>query len=74
MLESSRTPLSFPVSWMVKNLPTMREGLIPGLGRSPLEGNGYPLQYCCLENPVDRGAKQATVHGLAKSDMTERLN
>ena len=38
-------------------------GLIPGLGRSPGEGNGNPLQYSCLENPMDRGAWQATVHG-----------
>jgi len=42
-------------------------GLIPGLGRSPGEGNGSPLQYCCLENPKDRGAWQAAVHGVAKS-------
>ena len=42
-------------------------GSIPGLGRSPGEGNGNPLQYYCLENPRDRGAGQATVHGLAKS-------
>ena len=42
-------------------------GLIPGLGRSPGEGNGNPLQYCCLENPMDGGAWQATVHGVAKS-------
>ena len=42
-------------------------GLIPGLGRSPGEGNGNPLQYSCLENPVDRGAWRATVHGVAKS-------
>ena len=41
-------------------------GLIPGLGRSPGEGNGSLLQYCCLENPVDRGAWQAAVHGVAK--------
>ena len=41
-------------------------GLIPGLGRSPEEGNGYPLQYSCLENPMDRGVWQATVHGVAK--------
>ena len=37
-------------------------GLIPGLGRSPGEGNGNPLQYSCLENPMDRGAWQDTVH------------
>ena len=42
-------------------------GLIPGLGRSPGGGHGNPLQYSCLENPIDRGAWQATVHGLAKS-------
>ena len=42
-------------------------GLIPGLGRSPTEGNGYPPQYSCLENFTDRGAWRATVHGVAKS-------
>ena len=42
-------------------------GSIPGLGRSPGEGNGNPLQYSCLENPVDGGAWWATVHGVAKS-------
>jgi len=42
-------------------------GLIPGLGRSPAEGNGYPLQYSCLENSMDRGAWQPTVHGVEKS-------
>ena len=41
-------------------------GLIPGWRRSPGEGNGYQLQYFCLENTRDRGAKQATVHGAAK--------
>ena len=40
---------------------------IPELGRSPGEGKGYPPQYSCLENPIDRGAWQATVHGVAKS-------
>ena len=40
---------------------------IPGLGRCPEEGNGYPLQYSCLENSMDRGAWWATVHGVAKS-------
>ena len=42
-------------------------GSIPGLGRSPGEGNGNPPQYSCLENPMDRGAWQAIVHGIAKS-------
>ena len=42
-------------------------GLIPGPGRSPAEGNGNPLQYSSLENPMDRGAWHATVHGVTKS-------
>ena len=42
-------------------------GLFPWLGRSPGEGNGNPLQYSCLENPMVRGAWQSTVHGVAKS-------
>ena len=42
-------------------------GLIPGLGRSPGEGNGNPLQYSCLENPMDGGTWQATVYEVAKS-------
>ena len=42
-------------------------GSIPGSGRSPGEGNGYPLQYSCLENSVERGTWLATVHGVAKS-------
>ena len=41
---------------------------IPGSGRSPEEGNGNPLQYSCLENPMDGGAWQATVHEVPKSD------
>ena len=41
-------------------------GSIPGLGRSPGEGNGYPLQYSCLENPMDREAWRATVHGICR--------
>ena len=48
-------------------------GLIPGLGRSPGKGNGYPHQYYCLENPVDSGVWQATVCGLSESDTTEWL-
>ena len=62
---------------MVKNLPAnvgdiKDVGSIPGSGRSPGEGNGNPLQYSCLENPMDRGAWWATVYGASKeSDMTE---
>ena len=57
---------------MIKNLPanagdTGELGLIPGLGRSPGVGNGNPLQYSCLENPVNRGTWWATVHEVAKS-------
>ena len=49
-------------------------GSIPGSGRSPGEENGNSLQYSCLENPMERGAWWATVHGGHKvSDMTERL-
>ena len=49
-------------------------GSIPGLGRSPREGNGNPLQDSCLENPMDGGAWWATVHGVTESDRTERLH
>ena len=46
-------------------------GSIPGLGRSPGEGNGYPLQYSCLENSMDRGAWQAMAHGVTESNISE---
>jgi len=54
---------------VVKNLPAGAADMdsIPGLGRSPREGNGNPLQYSCLGNPMDRGACQATVHRVTKS-------
>ena len=60
------------VALVVKNLPAntgdARDvGSIPGLGRSPGGGHGSPLQYSCLENPMDRGAWQATVHRIEKS-------
>ena len=45
-------------------------GLIPGLGKSPGVGNGNSLQHFCTENPMDRGAWQATVHGIAKSQTS----
>ena len=52
---------------MVKNPPVGDPGLIPGLGRSPGERNGYLLQYSCLENVMDRGAWWATVQRVAKN-------
>ena len=60
------------VTLLVRNPPanvgdTGDMGLIPGSGRSPGGENGNPLQYSCLENPLDRGARWATVHGVAKS-------
>ena len=46
-------------------------GLIPGLGKSPGERNGNPIQYSCLGNPIDRGAWWATVHRVTELDVTE---
>ena len=65
--------MGFPSGSVVKNPPfnAADAGLIPGLGRFPGGGNGNPLQYSCLENPMDRGAWQATVHWVTKElDMT----
>ena len=64
---------------MVKNPPanagdTRDLGSIPGSGRSPGEGNGNPLQYSCLGNPMDRGAWWAAVHGSQESDTTVLLS
>ena len=54
---------------MVKNLPAVQgdTGSVPGSGRSPGGGHGNPLQYSCLENPMDRGAWGVTVHRVTKS-------
>ena len=66
---------------MVKNVPanagdTGDVGLIPGSGRSPVVGNGNPLQYSCLGNPMDRGASQATVQGVqrVRQDLVTKSN
>ena len=64
---------------MVKNPPaspgnTRDMDSVPRLGRSPGVGNGNPLQYSCLENPTDRGAWRATVHGIAELDTAEPLS
>jgi len=60
--------VGFPDGSELKNPPANAGdvGLVPGSGRSPGEGNGNPLQYSCLGNPTDRGAWQATVHGVVK--------
>ena len=59
--------------WQRICLQFRRLGLIPGLERSSGVGHGYPLQYSCLENSVDRGAWQATAHRVTESDATEWL-
>ena len=64
----------FPGGSVVKNLPA-NAGSIPGLGRSPGEGNGNPLQYFCPGKPMDRGPWRTIVLGVTKgSDMTWQLN
>ena len=62
--------------WLRGKEPPCREdlGSIPGLGRSPGEGNGNPLLYSHLENPTDRGVWWATVRGLLESDTTEHTH
>ena len=68
-LQDTNTTNGFPGGSEVKASASNAgdPGSIPGSGRSPGEGNGNPLQYFCLENPMDRGAWQATVHGVPKS-------
>ena len=74
LLLRSKYPSEFPSrpvvkALMVKNLPANVEdlGSVPRWGRSPGEGNDSPLQYSCLENPMDRGTWWASVHGVTKS-------
>ena len=72
LLVLETTNKGFPGDSVVKNLSantgnTGDAGSIPGSGRSPGGGHGNPLQYSCLENPMDTGAWWATVHGVAKS-------
>ena len=63
--------MALVVKNLLANARDIRDpGLIPGFGRSPGGGHGNPLQYSCLENPTDRGAWQATVHGIAKSQTS----
>ena len=64
---------------VVKDLPARAgderdAGSIPGLGRSPGGGHGNPLQYSCLENPMDRGAQWAAVHGVAKNQIQSNMH
>ena len=63
--------MALVVKNLLANARDIRDpGSIPGFGRSPGGGHGNPLQYSCLENPTDRGAWHATVHGIAKSQTS----
>ena len=72
---SMRPPLLFPggSDGRESACNARDQGLIPGSRRSPGEGNGYLLQYSCLEHSMERGAWRATVYGVAESDATEQL-
>ena len=66
--------LGFPGGFVVKNVPSNvgDAGSVPGLGRSPGEGNGNPVQCSCLGNPMDRGAWWTIVHGVIKESGTTK--
>ena len=69
----------FPICSVVKNLPaTARDtgevGSVHGSPRSSGEGNGHPLQYFCLKNPMNKGAWRASLHGVTELEKTERLS
>ena len=65
--EANQSFLSFHTNLSFPSGSAGKESTVPGSGRSPEEWNGYPLQYSDLESPMDRGAWQTTVHGVAKS-------
>ena len=69
LMNSTESHFTCPSDTVVKNLPAdaRDKGSIPGSGRSSEGGNGNPLQYSCLENPMDRGVVWATVHGVVKN-------
>ena len=76
LTSSVYTRVGFPGGLVVKNPPANAGDIrymhsIPGSGRSPGGGHGNPIQYSCLENPIDRGFLPAIVHGIAESDTTE---
>ena len=77
VLKFTTMSLGFPHSSVGKESACSagEAGSIPGLERSPGEGNGNPFQYSCLENPMDRGAWQATVHGVprVRQDLATKL-
>ena len=79
ILDLSNYNWGFPGGSKVKNLPANEGDMdsVSGLGRFPGEGNSNPLQHSCLENPMDRGAWQATIHGVTKSwtrGVTEHMH
>ena len=73
-MNCARNEGCFPGGSMVKNLPANAgdTGVIPGLGRSPGEGNGNPFQYSCLGNPADWGTWWATVHGVTRFNLATK--